>query len=530
MRFRSQRTTLDRMTTSALTTRSISPFIARAAAAAAASTLIAAGAVTGGAVAAHAATSSYSSPGSVAINDRIAWVEHPGTIAIPTQGPAAEYPSMAAVANTPGTITDVDVTLKDLTHDFTVDLDVLLVGPHGQQAVLMSDTGSGFDVAGQDIVFDDEAAASVSNAIPLTSGSYRPTNIGSGDIFPAPAPNATSAGSSLSVFDGTDPDGTWQLFVLDDSADDAGSVGTWTVRIETSTTSNPYPAELPVTGASGAVVDVDLGLHDLSHSYWSDMDVMLVAPDGRRALVMSDSGNYSALTHQDVVLDDEAAAPLPALSPVVSGTYQPTNNADPSVIASDDFPAPAPGVAGIGSALSVFDGINPNGTWKLFITDDASGDTGVLAGGWSLHITTTDPAPTGTPSTTPAPTTPTPTTSPSADTANPRVASTAPKAGAGRVARSANLTATFTENMRATSLSTATVKLVRKGSTKPLAAKVTYNKATRTVTVDPAAALRAGTTYKVIVTTRAKDIAGNALDQKPAKDGHQRAKWIVTTR
>ena len=110
------------------------------------------------------------------------------------------------------------------------------------------------------------------------------------------------------------------------------------------------------------------------------------------------------------------------------------------------------------------------------------------------------------------------------------MASTAPKAGAGRVARSANLTATFTEKMRATSLNTATVKLVRKGSTKPLAAKVTYNTATRTVTLDPAAALRAGTTYKLIVTTRAKDVAGNALDQKPDKDGHQRAKWIVTTR
>jgi len=110
------------------------------------------------------------------------------------------------------------------------------------------------------------------------------------------------------------------------------------------------------------------------------------------------------------------------------------------------------------------------------------------------------------------------------------VASTAPKAGAGRVGRSADLTATFTERMRRTSLSDTSVKLRRKGSTAPIAAKVTYNKATRTVTIDPAGALRPGTTYQVMVTTRAKDVAGNALDQKQAKTGNQAARWMFTTR
>ena len=268
MRLRALRTTLVCMTTSALTTRRslTSPFIARAAAAAAASTLIAAGAVTGGAVAAHAATSSYSSPGAVAINDRIEYAEHEGTITIPTQGPAAQYPSTASFTNTPGTITDVNVTLNNLTHSFPGDLDVLLVGPQGQKVLLMSDVGGTVDVTDVDLEFDDEAAAELASPTGVTSGTYRPTNQSNGDVFPAPAPDASSAGSSLSVFDGTDPDGTWQLFVIDDAATDGGAFGKWDVRIETSTTSNPYPAQLQVSGASGAVVDVDLGLHDLSHA------------------------------------------------------------------------------------------------------------------------------------------------------------------------------------------------------------------------------------------------------------------------
>ncbi|MFF2290439.1 hypothetical protein [Peribacillus butanolivorans] len=51
---------------------------------------------------------------------------------------------------------------------------------------------------------------------PIVSGTYRPTNIGVSDVLTAPAP-APPYGSTLSVFDGTNPNGTWSLFVFDDA-------------------------------------------------------------------------------------------------------------------------------------------------------------------------------------------------------------------------------------------------------------------------------------------------------------------------
>src|SRR6185436_18033985 len=41
-----------------------------------------------------------------------------------------------------------------------------------------------------------------------------------------------------------------------------------------------------------------------------------------------------------------------------------------------------------GTALSDFNGIDPNGVWKLYIVDDSNQDAGVISGGWSLSVAT----------------------------------------------------------------------------------------------------------------------------------------------
>src|SRR4029079_17339273 len=118
---------------------------------------------------------------------------------------------------------DVNVSLLGLTHTFPDDLDVLLVGPEGQKLVLMSDVGGGNDVNGINLVLDDQGASALSNSGQLTSGTFRPNNVGNTDTYNAPAP-AGPYESLLSKFNGTNPNGTWSLYVMDDNSPDSGSI------------------------------------------------------------------------------------------------------------------------------------------------------------------------------------------------------------------------------------------------------------------------------------------------------------------
>ena len=68
------------------------------------------------------------------------------------------YPSTISVNGLP-TVTDVNVKLNGYSTTFSDDVDLLLVGPGGQQVTLMSDAGDGTDVTGLDFTFDDEASA-----------------------------------------------------------------------------------------------------------------------------------------------------------------------------------------------------------------------------------------------------------------------------------------------------------------------------------------------------------------------------------
>ena len=65
-------------------------------------------------------------------------------------------PSTITVSGLTAPIADVDVSLHSLTHPTASDLDILLVGPGGQKALIMSDTGD--DAANDSLTFSDEAA------------------------------------------------------------------------------------------------------------------------------------------------------------------------------------------------------------------------------------------------------------------------------------------------------------------------------------------------------------------------------------
>jgi hypothetical protein len=125
---------------------------------------------------------------------------------------------------------------------------------------------------------------------------------------------------------------------------------------------------------------------------------------------------------------------------------------------------------------------------------------------------------------------------PPTDTMAPTVTSTDPTANATGVGPTTNVTAFFSEEMLASSINGKTFKLTKKGSTTKIGAVVQYfpddPATTDTVearaTLDPKNSLRSGVTYKAVVTTGGKDLAGNSLDQDSDTTGLQQMAWFFT--
>jgi uncharacterized repeat protein (TIGR01451 family) len=177
-------------------------------------------------------------------------VENITPITINTLGSASPYPSTLNVSGAQNVISKVRVTFTKLSHTFPDDIDAMLVGPRGQKVVLMSDAGGSSALINRTITFDD-AAGLLPNESNIAPGSYQPTDFNSGtepggDVFPAPAPVGARS-SSLGAFNGTDPNGTWSLFIQDDGGNDNGSVsGGWSLLINTVAPVNPV-ADLQIT-------------------------------------------------------------------------------------------------------------------------------------------------------------------------------------------------------------------------------------------------------------------------------------------
>ena len=157
------------------------------------------------------------------------------SISIPNNGSASPYPSTITVSSLSGTVNSITVTLQGLTHNNPDDIDVLLVGPVGQMSMLISDCGGGGNVSGLVLTFDNNASQSLPDSLTLTSGTYLPTDFNTAsDAFASPAP-AGPYSADLGVFNGTNPNGTWSLYIRDDLAGTSGSLAQgWTLSIATS--------------------------------------------------------------------------------------------------------------------------------------------------------------------------------------------------------------------------------------------------------------------------------------------------------
>jgi subtilisin-like proprotein convertase family protein len=157
------------------------------------------------------------------------------------------------------------------------------------------------------------------------------------------------------------------------------------ITINDTAKATPYPSTISVSGFTGSISDVNVSLTGFSHTWKGDVDVLLESPSGQRVILLSDCGEAGSGTSINLILNDSAASNLPASTALVSGSFKPTNRVSP-----DNFAAPGPGsfaapIDASSNPLSTFNGFDPNGTWKLYVVDDAPGDVGSIAS-WSLAI------------------------------------------------------------------------------------------------------------------------------------------------
>jgi len=333
----------------------------------------------------------------------------PQSILIPTNGTigtATPYPSVMNISGVAGTLTEASVELIGVHHSWPNDLDILLVGPNGNEAMLMSDavgTGSAA-LTGQNLVFDRRATMPLPSAGGVVSGTFLPTDYEAGENLPSPATPGPYS-TNLTIF-GVSPNGTWKLFVSDDySAADGGFIeGGWCLRVTTvfdscstngvvnhlpsyseTSASGPaefYPQSVQVQGVLGHIQKVTVSIDNLAHPRPDDLDILLVGPTGESCILLSDAGDgfgIPAPIGVDLIVGDNAASAFPEKGQISTGSYRPTNFGG-----GDTFPAPAP-AGGYADNLGVFYGSNPNGTWSLYVVDDKTGERGQLAR-WCINL------------------------------------------------------------------------------------------------------------------------------------------------
>ena len=123
------------------------------------------------------------------------------------------------------------------------------------------------------------------------------------------------------------------------------------------------------------------------------------------------------------------------------------------------------------------------------------------------------------------------------DLTPPKVTTTVPSAGKTGVKRNTNLTANFSEQMDRSSLTKSTFKLfkVNSNGTTTQVTNVTVSSTTDGLkaVLNPfgtsSTVLAANSRYRAVLTTGAKDFAGNGLDQNSTATGSQSIVWTFTT-
>lgn len=146
------------------------------------------------------------------------------------------------------------------------------------------------------------------------------------------------------------------------------------VTIPSSGNASPYPSTIAVNLANPAVALRGVNINGLIHTLPDEIDMWLAGPGGQVVTLMSDAGGGTDLTGVNVAFRRGAPA-LPDSAVITAGTYSPT-----------DYEVETPPTAATPTTnLDDVSLAGANGTWSLYVKDDASGDSGSFPS-WSLEF------------------------------------------------------------------------------------------------------------------------------------------------
>lgn len=165
--------------------------------------------------------------------------------------------------------------------------------------------------------------------------------------------------------------------------------------------STPNPSTINVVGGPTVIGSMRVSLYDVSHVFPDNIDVLLVGPTGAKYVLMADTGGPFGISDPPTVtltFSDIATQTLPDSATLFTDAFKPTSCETPVL----NFSAPAPAGPYVEpgcvlarpveqSMFGAFGLTNPNGTWQLFVRDDAGlpimmNVNGVIAGGWGLEF------------------------------------------------------------------------------------------------------------------------------------------------
>lgn len=274
------------------------------------------------------------------------------------------------INNVTGLVWDVNLTTF-LHHNQPGDLELYLTSPEGTRITLTSGNGS----TNQSEIFnpltwDDQALIPITDYV-LTSYTNQ---------------NALAPEDALDKFYGENPQGTWQLTMIDNQPGQSGTLSNATLTITTMVGQTSTKTSFVSTGnlTNATLLDLEEKLFTLTvtnvghylaqvkvqtwfkHDSCSDLDVYLISPAGTFVTLTTDNGENNRDVFYGTLWDDQAKT--------LATEAQYTNTV------SSDHLVPE-------GKLAAFKGENPNGIWTLQVVDDAESDQGSLEK-WSLTFET----------------------------------------------------------------------------------------------------------------------------------------------